>query len=129
MHTSGGRVSVTINGVNYSARGVIKLMPSNMSVSAGVNQDGTVYRTVQPKPRTAELTFDRFVDLNGTAMVWNEAIFSTINFGCTFIEDDTNTTHLLSNAFFTGDPNLDTSTGEVDGVGIAAESYKSVPSS
>jgi hypothetical protein len=129
MHTSGGRVSVTINGVNYAARGVIKLMPSNMSVSAGVNQDGTVYRTVAPKARTAELTFDRFVATSdGSPMVWNETIFKTTGFGCTFIEDDTNVTHMLSGAFFTGDPNLDTSTGEVDGVGIAAESYKSVNS-
>jgi hypothetical protein len=126
MHTAGGRVSVTINGINYSARGVIKLAVSNMSVSAGVNQDGSLYRNVAAKPRTAELTFDRFVDLNGDQMVWDETILQSVNFGCTFVEQDTNTMHLLSGAFFVGDPNEDTSSGEVEGLSIAADSYKSV---
>jgi hypothetical protein len=128
MHTSGGRVSVTINGINYSARGVIKLMPSNMSVASGVNQDGSLFRTVAPKARTAELTFDRFVDVNGDQLTWDETVLSAVNFGCTFIEQDTNRTHLLSGAFFVGDPNMDTSTGEVDGISIAADSYKSIKS-
>lgn len=128
MHTSGGRVSVTINGNNYSARGVIKLMPSNISVSAGVNQDGSLYRTVTPKARTAEITFDRFVDISGEALIWDERVLSAVNFGCTFVEQDTNRMHLLSGAFFTGDPNMDTSTGEIDGIGIAADSYKSIAS-
>lgn len=128
MHTSGGRVSVTINGINYSSRGIIKLMPSNMSVASGVNQDGSLYRTVAPKARTAELTFDRFVDVNGDQLTWDETVLQAVNFGCTFIEQDTNRTHLLSGAFFVGDPTMDTSTGEVDGISIAADSYKIIKS-
>lgn len=128
MHTSGGRVSVTINGTNYSARGVITLAPANMTVSSGVNQDGSVYRTVAPKARTAELTFDRFVDVDGEPLVWDERVLAATNFGCTFIEQDTGRTHLISGAFFVGDPQLDTSTGEVSGLSIAGDAYKNIAS-
>jgi hypothetical protein len=126
MHTSGGRVSVVIGGTAYSARGVIKLATSNMSVSAGVNQDGSLYRTVAPKARTAEITFDRFVDINGTPLVWAENLMKLTNIGITFVEQDGGVTHILSGGFFTGDPQLDTSTGEVDGLGLAADSYNTI---
>jgi hypothetical protein len=126
MHTSGGRVSTVIGGINYSARGVIKLSPSNMSVEAGVNQDGSLYRTVKPKARTAEITFDRFVDNNGQPLKWAENIMLLTNLGITFIEQDTGVTHILSGGFFTGEPQEDTSTGEVDGLGLAADSYKTI---
>jgi len=130
MHTSGGRVSVVINGVAYSARGVIKLSPSNISVSAGVNQDGTLYRTVAPKVRTAEITFDRGKRLtssaNGQRLKWDETLMLLENIPITFTEDDTNVQHIMTNGFFTGDPQTDMATGEVDGVGLAAESYKTI---
>ncbi|WP_454626954.1 phage tail tube protein [Bradyrhizobium cenepequi] len=128
MHTSGGRVSVTINGTNYSARGVITIAPSNATAQSGVNQDGSLYRTMAPKARTAELTFDRFVDVDGEPLVWDERVLAATNFGCTFIEQDTGRTHLISGAFFVGDPQLDTSTGEVSGLSIAGDAYKNIAS-
>lgn len=127
MHTSGGRVSTVIGGVAYSARGVIKLSPSNMSVSAGVNQDGSLFRNVAPKARTAEITFDRWLtDANGQPMKWNEDILKLTNLGITFVEQDTDVTHVMSGGFFVGDPSMDTSTGEVDGLSLAADSYKTI---
>lgn len=126
MHTSGGRVSTVIGGVAYSSRGTITLAPSNISVSAGVNQDGTLYRTVAAKARTAEISFDRFVDINGTPLRWDEKLLLQVNLGITFVEEDTNVTHILSGGFFTGDPQTDTSTGEVTGLGLAAEKYKTI---
>lgn len=126
MHTSGGRVSTVIGGVAYSARGVITLNPSNMNVSAGVNQDGSVYRTVAPKARTAEITFDRFVDNDGVPLKWAENIMEQVNLGITFVEQDGGLTHILSGGFFTGEPTMDTSTGEVSGLGLAAEAYKTI---
>lgn len=128
MHTSGGRVSTVIGGVAYSARGVIKLAVSNMSVTSGVNQDGSLYRNVAPKARTAEITFDRFVDQGGQPMRWAENIMQLTNLGITFIEQDTGVTHLLSGGFFVGDPQEDTSTGEVDGLSLAADSYTTINS-
>lgn len=125
-HTSGGRVSTVIGGINYHARGVITLNPSNINVSAGVNQDGTVYRTVAPKARTAELTFDRFVDNEGLPLKWAENIMMLDNLGITFVETDGGLTHILTGGFFTGEPTTDTSNGEVSGLGLAAESYKTI---
>lgn len=126
MHTAGGRVSTVIGGVAYSARGEITLDPSNIAVSSGVNQNGTLYRTVQPKARTAECTFDRFVDLNGTPMKWDENLLLQTGLGFTFIEDDTGVTHLLSDGFFTGSPSVNLATGEVSGLTIAAEKYETI---
>jgi hypothetical protein len=112
-HTSGGRVSTVIDGRTYSARGVITLNVSNINVSAGANQDGTVFRTVAPKARTAEISFDRFVDIDGEPLRWAEHIMEL-------------ETHILTGGFFTGEPTLDTSTGEVTGVALAADSYKTI---
>jgi hypothetical protein len=126
MHTSGGRVSTVIGGVAYSARGEIKLSPSNMSVTAGVNQDGSLFRTVAPKARTAEITFDRFVDNNGQPLKWAENIMLLTNVGITFVEQDTNVTHIMSGGFFTGDPSQSMASGEIEGLGLAADSYKTV---
>jgi hypothetical protein len=126
MHTSGGRVSTVIGGVAYSARGIITLDPSNIEVNAGVNQDASLYRTVAPKARTAEITFDRFVDNNGEPLKWAENIMLQVNLGITFIEQDTNLTHIMSGGFFTGKPQMDTSTGEISGLGLAADSYKTI---
>lgn len=128
MHTSGGRVSVTINGVNYSARGIIKLMPANQTNVSGVNQDGTLYRTVSPKARTAELTFDRFVQTQNSnqPLIWDETVLQLTNMAVTFVEQDGGLTHMLTGAFFVGDPQMDTSTGEVEGLTIAADAYKTI---
>lgn len=126
MHTSGGRVSTVIGGVAYSARGVITLDPSNIEVASGVNQDGSVYRTVAPKARTAEITFDRFVDDNGTPLRWAENIMAQVNLGITFVEQDGGLTHILSGGFFVGKPTMDLSTGEVSGLSLAADSYKTI---
>ena len=126
MHTAGGRVSVVINGVAYSARGVITLNPSNISVSAGVNQNGTLFRTVAPKARTVEITFDPLVDIDGTPLVWDERIMLLQNIPLVFDEQDTNIQHVMAGGFFVGDPQKDTSTGEISGLSLAADSYKSI---
>ena len=126
MHTSGGRVSIVIDGRAYSARGEVTLSPSNISVKGGVNQDGSLYRTVEPKMRSAEMTFDRLVDANGKPLKWDENFMLLINLGATFVEQDTGITHLLSGGFFTGDPQENTATGEVSGVGFAAEKYETI---
>ncbi len=126
MHTSGGRVSIVIGGQAYSARGEITLDPSNVTVGAGVNQDGTLYRTVAPKARTAEMTFDRLVDVAGRPLKWDENIMLQTNLGASFIEQDTGITHLLSGGFFTGSPQENTATGEVSGVGFSAEKYETI---
>jgi hypothetical protein len=126
MHTSGGRVSTVIGGVQYSARGTIKLNVSSINVNVASNGDGTNYRTVTAKPRTAEISFDRLVDNNGTPLKWNESVMMLTNLAVTFVEQETGVTHLLSNACFTGDPGQDLGSGEVSGLGIAADTYETI---
>jgi hypothetical protein len=126
MHTSGGRVSITVNGVVYSARGEIKLDKSSLSVDVGTNQDGTIYKTIKPQPRMAECTFDRFVDANGIKLQFDETLMLMNNIAATFIEKDTGITHLLTNGTFVGNPSENLGSGEVDGVKFAAEDYTSL---
>jgi hypothetical protein len=126
MHTAGGRVSTIINGIPYSARGEITLDVSAMEVEAGANQDGSVFRTVKPKPRNASLTFDRFVDLDGRVLQWSDNIMLLANIAFTFIEQDTNVTHLLTDGCFVGKPEHNLATGEVSGLSIAATKYQTI---
>jgi hypothetical protein len=119
-------VSTVIGGIRYSARGEITLNPSSMTVAAGTNQDGTLYRTVQAKPRTAECTFNRLVDLNGRPLKWDERVMLLDNLAITFEEQDTKVMHLLSNGFFVGDPQHNMATGEISGLSLAAEKYETV---
>jgi len=126
MHTSGGRVSIVINGIKYSARGEIKLDGSRVTVAVESNQDGTLYKTVKPKAATAECTFDRFVDANGNQLKWDESILLQDNLAATFIEQDTKVTHLLSKGSFVGAPGQNLGSGETDGLSFAAESYETI---
>jgi hypothetical protein len=130
MPTSTGRVSIVIAGVPYSARGEITLNKSNISVEAKSNSDGSTYRTVTPKPRTAEVTFDQGSVLtapDGSVMKWDETMMLIIDLPVTFTEkDNRGKQHLLSGAFFTGEPQQNLSTGEISGLGIAADDYESV---
>jgi hypothetical protein len=89
MHTSGGRVSTVINGVQFSSRNAnIKLDSSNINVSVASNGDGTNYRTVEAIPRTAEISFDRLVDYNGAPLKWDEQGMRMVNLSVTFVEQD-----------------------------------------
>lgn len=126
MHTAGGRVTTVINGIPYSARGEITLDVSAMEVEANANQDGSVFRTVKAKPRTATLTFDRFVDQDGRVLPWSDNIMLLTRIPFTFIELDTNVTHLLTDGCFVGKPEHNLATGEVAGLSIAATKYQTI---
>lgn len=126
MHTAGGRVTCVINGIPYSARGEITLDVSSIEVEAAANVDGSVYRTVKAKPRQATLTFDRFVDQNGQVLQWSDNIMLMTRIPFTFIEQDTDVTHLLTDGSFVGKPEHNLATGEVSGLSIAATKYQTI---
>lgn len=126
MHTAGGRVTCIINGIPYSARGEIVLDVSSIEVEAAANMDGSVYRTVKAKPRQATLTFDRFVDQNGQVLQWSDNIMLMTRIPFTFIEADTDVTHLLTDGAFVGKPEHNLATGEVSGLSIAATKYQTI---
>ncbi len=48
------------------------------------------------------------------------------NISITFVEQDTNLTHLMTNGFFTGSPQINTATGEVSGLGLASDNYRTI---
>lgn len=126
MHTAGGRVSIVINGVVFSARGEVKYNPSSVMTDVGANQDGTLFKTVKPQPVACECTFDRFVDANGVSLKWNDQLMLLNNIPITLIEKDTGKMQMISNGTFVGDPQIDLGTGEVSGLKLAGEKHEEV---
>ena len=55
-NASGGRVAITANGKQWSARSSITISPINFERSAGANQDGSLYTTYKPMPAEADIT-------------------------------------------------------------------------
>jgi hypothetical protein len=119
MRTAGGRCTVSVNGQNYAARGAMTLSPSSTENTVEANQDGSLYLTVKPRPRTAELTFDR-LDLR-----WDEALLAQ-KVRVTFIEQDTGYIHMLTDAAFVGHPTISLETGEVTNMSLAFQIYQRV---
>lgn len=126
MHTAGGRVSIVIGGVVYSARGEVTINKSGITTTVGTNQDGSLYKTVAPKPKTAKFTFDRFTSGSGQVLRFDDRVMLMNNLAATFIEQDTGVTHLLTNGTFVGDPEENLGSGEVSGVEFAAEKYETI---
>lgn len=129
MATTSGRVSVVIGGVPYSARGEVTLNPSKVKVDVDTNQDGSIFRTVSGKPISASVTFDKgatLLDPKGQPMKWDDSMMLVTGLGVTFTEAESGRQHLLSQAFFTGDPAVNLKTGEVSGLEIAAETYETI---
>lgn len=122
MHTAGGRVSVVIKGLPYSARGEISIEPSNVEVNAEANVDGSVFRTIKAKPIRAKITFDRFRTATGEYLKFDGNIMVE-NFAATFIEEDTDILHMLTGAGFTGSPDINMANGEVSGLQIEGSGY------
>ena len=129
MPSTSGRVSIVVGGVPYSARAEITLNASNISVAAAANSDGSLYRTVTAKPRTASMSLDKKVLTapDGSRMKWDESLLSVVDLPVTFTETDNGgKQHLLNGAFFTGDPSQNMATGEISGLELAYEDYETV---
>lgn len=112
MDTKGGRFSLSINGKVYSGRAAAKIMLSAVSITTGVNSDGSGYKTVAPKLVGLDLSFDR-----GVGVAWDSALVLA-DIDVTFVEDDIGLTHVFTSANWDGDPTIDSSTGEVTGLKI-----------
>lgn len=117
MHIAGGRVSLTINGQQYTARGEVSISPSNVETDVIVNQNGRIARVVKPVARTAEMTFDRL------GLRWDEGILGA-KVVMSVQEQDTGKVHLFTEAAFVGKPTINTANGEVTGLSLAAEKYE-----
>ena len=116
MEKKGGRVSITLHGIVYSARASVTISPATVERENAVNRDGTGYSTIKPKTAFAEISFDRG---ERSGIVFNDAmLLGDIN--ASIFEEDAGVTHFFTSAALGGTPSLDTETGEITGLRIDA---------
>ena len=117
---AGGRVCITLNNKIYRPVAAVEIEPSSIEAEQMTNQDGTVQRTVKPKPFRVNLTIrDRKgLDIN--------ELMESCGFDCTVQEKDMGRRVLLTNAFVEGTPTRNTENGEISGIQIVSSQYKVV---
>lgn len=115
----GGRISITVDGARMTPTDAdITLDPTNISVTGGANQDGSAFFTSKPKLYGADVKFR-----NGCGIAWDEKL-RKCKIDATIVEEDNNRTHIFTGARFTGEPKLNLSTGEIDGIKIEGSRYQ-----
>lgn len=117
MDIKGGRISLTINGVVYTARGNVEIMPATVEVTNDVNRNGMGYGMVKPKLAKADIEFERGAD--GGIQFTNAMLLATINL--TVSETDAALTHYFGKARFSGTPSLNTETGAISGLSVETD--------
>lgn len=117
MDKKGGRVSIQITGRNFTARSSVSLSPTTVTRTNGANRDGTGYSTVAAKLAKADISFDRG---ERSGIVFNDDLLLE-NFNATIFEEDAGITHFFTNASWSGDPTIDTESGEVSGMSIETD--------
>lgn len=121
MQNFGGEMTFALStGDRITVRGAAEIMPSNINVDAGANQDGSIYRTVEPTGYKATLVFE---DMAGDD--WNRLMRAS-GFNLTMTESFTGVQHLWTEGAFTGQPSVNRATGEVSGVALIARAYKKI---
>lgn len=115
----GGRVDITIDGATYHPVADIEVEGSNIEAEAVQNQDGTIGRSIKPKPYRVRITFR---DMAGLDI--NELMARTFDFSC--IERDLGRSILLTESFMEGTPARNTVTGEISGLTVVSDQYRVV---
>lgn len=119
----GGRISISVDGDRFTPSDAeITLDPTNISVDAKANQDGSACYMAKPKLFAAEIKFR-----DGSGIIWNDQL-RKCSINATISEDDNNRTHIFTSARFTGEPKINLSTGEVEGVKIEGSQYQKLNS-
>lgn len=120
MDTKGGRFTLEINSRRFSGRGEATIRPARLTRENGVNMDGSGYSTVKPQLAALELTFDR-----GVGLLWSDEIMDQ-EMNVSFEEIDINRTHFFTGARFSGQPSINSASGEVSGLMIETDNYQVV---
>ncbi|MER8667634.1 phage tail tube protein [Mesorhizobium sp. M1156] len=121
MQNFGGEMTFGLStGERIVVRGAAEIMPSNVEITGAANQDGSVYRTVEPTGFKANLTFE---DLPTDD--WNRLMRAS-GFNVTLNESFTGVQHLWTEAAFTGTPTINRASGEVTGVALIARVYRKI---
>jgi hypothetical protein len=117
----GGIISISIDGVRLPpSEADITVEPSNISVEAKANQDGSPCYSSKPKLFKMDVKFR-----DNSNIVWDEAM-KRAKIDVTASEETNNRTHLMTGARFTGTPSVNLSDGAVDGVTIEGPKYQKI---
>ncbi|MGJ4971020.1 MULTISPECIES: hypothetical protein [unclassified Bradyrhizobium] len=118
----GGRISVTAGTDRFPPSDAdISIEPTNIKVEAKANGDGSPCFTASPKLFGAKI---KFRDRSG--IVWNDVIRKTLD--VTIVEEDNSRTHIFTSARIVGEPDVNLSTGEVEGCEIRGPQYQKLNS-
>lgn len=121
MKNFGGELQFSLStGQVIVVRGGVEIMPTNLNAEGGANQDGSVYRTLEPSGYKANFTFE---DMETDD--WN-ALYRASGFNVTVNETFTGVQHLWTDAAFTGSPQINRANGEVTGASLIARSYRKI---
>lgn len=111
-YASGGRASLSINGIAVSPR-TVSITPTNFERDVKSNQDGTIYTTMKPMPAEADFTLSDACGLDVFALM-----------GCpvdvTVDLWDVRRRYLFSKGVMVGRPNLNTESGEIRGLKVTS---------
>ena len=113
MNNAGGFVHITINGQVYRPVAEVEVEETNFSAEAVTNQDGSVQRTVQPKPFKVKLTLR---DVEGQSIA--RALYEAESFDFSGVEREMKRRVIMTGAFATGEPSRNTANGEISGIEI-----------
>jgi hypothetical protein len=110
MATFGGVMSFKLsNGTPMKIRGDFTERPSNITAATVTNQDGSIDKTVTPRPYGFSATFtDDGQDFN--------ALLLETDINATIVEESTGKTRLYSGGQFSGEVSIDRMTGAVTGL-------------
>ena len=111
-YASGGRASVTINGIRVSPR-TVTITPLMYERTVASNQDGTIYTTTKPMPAECDLTLS-----DSCGMVMEDLMGCPVD--VTVDLWDVRRRYLFTTGVVVGRPSLDTLTGDIRGLKISA---------
>lgn len=117
--TVGGRIAITLNGAVYHPVADVEVEGSRIETESVTNQDGSVGRSVKPKPYKVKIKYRDMKGLSLDALMEN-------TFDFTMIEVDTKRTIILTDAFHEGTPSRNSVNGEIDGLTVVSDKLQSI---
>ena len=117
--STGGRVVITANGQNWSARAALRITPLNFERDVVSNQDGTIAVYTKPMPAEAEISLS---DRCGLRI--EDILSCPLNVTLDLI--DVRRRYLFTKAVVVGRPSLNTETGEITGLKVTGNFLQTI---
>lgn len=117
-NSAGGTMRLTIDGVVYSVRGSVSIMPTNLEISAEANLDGTVYTLRKPVPSKIDMSISDACGLSLETVMGHSCTDASVEL------DSVGRTYLLVYATVVGRPSLNPETGEISGISLVAQAVR-----